>query len=238
MRKRLAPLAVVPLFLIAGAACAEVRVYFSPQDRCEKMLTEVARGAHDHLEAACYSLTLDSIANELVAANRRGVKVRVILDRSQCGQPLTQAAKLLAAGISARVNSHGGEMRHNFLVADGKNVACGSFAWTRAAVEKNEESLVVFLDEVAVAGAFAAQFENMWNDANRFMPLSVIGGAAGAPVTQQAPDLSAGGGTVYVTKTGRKYHRAGCRHLAKSSIPISRKDAIARGYTPCKVCKP
>ncbi len=43
---------------------------------------------------------------------------------------------------------------------------------------------------------------------------------------------------VYITKTGTKYHRAGCRYLSKSRIPISRKDAIARGYKPCSVCKP
>jgi len=44
--------------------------------------------------------------------------------------------------------------------------------------------------------------------------------------------------TVYVTKTGKKYHRESCRSLSKSKIPISLKDAKAKGYTPCKVCKP
>jgi hypothetical protein len=46
------------------------------------------------------------------------------------------------------------------------------------------------------------------------------------------------GTTVYITKSGAKYHRAGCRYLAKSSIPISLQDAKARGYGPCSVCKP
>lgn len=41
--------------------------------------------------------------------------------------------------------------------------------------------------------------------------------------------------TVYITKTGQKYHAAGCRHL-KSSIPISLEKARAGGYSPCKVC--
>jgi micrococcal nuclease len=43
---------------------------------------------------------------------------------------------------------------------------------------------------------------------------------------------------VYITATGTKYHRAGCSYLSKSSIPIERKEAIAKGYTPCSVCKP
>lgn len=38
--------------------------------------------------------------------------------------------------------------------------------------------------------------------------------------------------TVYITKTGSKYHRAGCRYTKKSCIPISKKDAKARGYSP------
>lgn len=42
---------------------------------------------------------------------------------------------------------------------------------------------------------------------------------------------------VYVTHTGEKYHRDGCRYLSKSKIAISLKDAAAR-YAPCSVCKP
>lgn len=43
---------------------------------------------------------------------------------------------------------------------------------------------------------------------------------------------------IYVTRTGTKYHRAGCEYLAKSMIPISLKEAKKRGYEPCKVCDP
>ena len=44
--------------------------------------------------------------------------------------------------------------------------------------------------------------------------------------------------TVFVTRTGKKYHREDCRYLSMSKIPISLKDAKARGYTACKVCRP
>jgi micrococcal nuclease len=44
--------------------------------------------------------------------------------------------------------------------------------------------------------------------------------------------------TVYITRTGAKYHSSGCRYLSRSMIPISLKDAVARGYTPCLVCSP
>ena len=44
------------------------------------------------------------------------------------------------------------------------------------------------------------------------------------------------GETVYITKTGSKYHRAGCRYLRKSQIAISLSEAKNEGYTACSVC--
>lgn len=44
--------------------------------------------------------------------------------------------------------------------------------------------------------------------------------------------------TVYVTKSGKKYHRGSCSYLRRSKIPISKTDAQARGYSPCSRCSP
>lgn len=43
--------------------------------------------------------------------------------------------------------------------------------------------------------------------------------------------------TVYITKTGKKYHRAGCSYLKKSKIPISLSEA-RQSYGPCGRCNP
>ena len=43
--------------------------------------------------------------------------------------------------------------------------------------------------------------------------------------------------TVYVTRTGKCYHRANCRYLSKSKIPMSLEEAKKR-YRPCSVCNP
>lgn len=43
---------------------------------------------------------------------------------------------------------------------------------------------------------------------------------------------------VYITKSGKKYHRGSCSSLRRSKIPIRLSEAKARGYTPCKRCKP
>lgn len=43
---------------------------------------------------------------------------------------------------------------------------------------------------------------------------------------------------VYITNTGKKYHKSGCQYLKKSKIQRSKSKARNAGYTACKVCKP
>lgn len=44
--------------------------------------------------------------------------------------------------------------------------------------------------------------------------------------------------TVFVTRTGKKYHRDGCQYLRQSKRKIELSSATKKGYTPCKVCRP
>ncbi len=44
--------------------------------------------------------------------------------------------------------------------------------------------------------------------------------------------------TVYVTKSGKKYHTSECRYVLGKQIPISRQEAVNEGYEPCRRCKP
>ena len=44
--------------------------------------------------------------------------------------------------------------------------------------------------------------------------------------------------TVHITKTGEKYHSAGCQYLKKSDIEVTLSEAKARGLTPCSKCNP
>ncbi len=53
-----------------------------------------------------------------------------------------------------------------------------------------------------------------------------------APPTSQPPAAEPAVLTVHITKTGEKYHAAGCRYLSKSDIPVSLAEAKARGLGP------
>lgn len=58
------------------------------------------------------------------------------------------------------------------------------------------------------------------------------------PLTGCGPKSAESGDIVHTTKTGECYHRAGCRSLSRSDIPMTRAEAEAKGLRPCKVCKP
>jgi len=54
---------------------------------------------------------------------------------------------------------------------------------------------------------------------------------------EPSPTTATQSTTVYITRTGSKYHRPGCRYLSKSKIPMTLNDA-KQHYGPCSVCKP
>ena len=41
---------------------------------------------------------------------------------------------------------------------------------------------------------------------------------------------------VYVTRTGARYHKAGCSSLRRSSIRMTQGEAVQAGFTPCRRC--
>jgi competence protein ComEC len=68
--------------------------------------------------------------------------------------------------------------------------------------------------------------------------LTLLGGQNRAALSPAQGSTTPQAVTVYVTKTGNKYHRLGCRYLRNGGSPMALKDAKAKGYTPCKVCSP
>lgn len=65
-----------------------------------------------------------------------------------------------------------------------------------------------------------------------------IAAPVASPTTEhaQTPKPAPKPETVYITKTGKKYHQDGCRSLAKSKIEISLPEAKKQGFTACAVC--
>lgn len=65
--------------------------------------------------------------------------------------------------------------------------------------------------------------------------------SAQTPVEYEAPIVekpTAEQTVVYITNTGKKYHRSNCRHLDESKYETTLENAISQGYTACKTCDP
>ncbi len=62
-------------------------------------------------------------------------------------------------------------------------------------------------------------------------PSALVAGPANTLGTEQRREC-----IVYVTRTGHRYHKDGCRYLRYSRIPMSKQRAEASGFTPCHVC--
>jgi len=67
------------------------------------------------------------------------------------------------------------------------------------------------------------------NFRSKFMKIFVILVLLTFPVYSQ---------TVYKTPSGKKYHLASCRTVKNVSEAISVTEALKKGLTPCKICKP
>ena len=60
--------------------------------------------------------------------------------------------------------------------------------------------------------------------------------ASASATTVKTTAQNTNSAVVYVTNTGKKYHRSNCSYLKKSKIEINLSEAQSEGYTPCSRC--
>jgi hypothetical protein len=158
--------AVCLTFLIpSGVATAMVaeseQVCFAPPlpggcDPTETVVKTLSEARRQVLVQA-YSFTSAPIAKALVDAYKRGVEVRVILDRSNDREGHSAVKFLEHEGVSVMIDSQHAIAHNKVMVIDGDTVITGSFNFTRAAEERNAENLVVIHDD-----ALAKQYCENW----------------------------------------------------------------------------
>jgi phosphatidylserine/phosphatidylglycerophosphate/cardiolipin synthase-like enzyme len=80
-----------------------------------------------------YSFTSAPIAKALVEAHRRGVKVEVVLDKSQRTEKYSSATFVYNNGIPCYIDAQLAIAHDKVMVIDGQTVITGSFNFTKAA---------------------------------------------------------------------------------------------------------
>jgi len=151
----------IPAQTVTAPATDSIRIVYSlDKKQNDKEIVALIDAAKSHIYFAIYTFTLPSIADALVAAKKRGIDVRGVVDSGQSsnsyGAPIT--AKLLDAGIPIVTEKHAtgnGIMHIKALVTDSAYVI-GSYNWTNSATTINDEII-----EIGTNEALRQAYENI-----------------------------------------------------------------------------
>jgi len=199
---------------------AQVDMRFSPNGGCTGEIVKQIGAAKSSVRVQAYSFTSQKIADALVAALNRKVKVEVIIDATQAKAESSIVNFLRDKGMTVLLDGQHKQAHNKVIIIDDKIVITGSFNFTDSAESENAENIVI-ISGASVARRFVENFDLHRHDG-----------------TQSE--------TQYVASKGRKegkFHRPTCRIagtiLEKNRVFFSnREDAVKSGYEPCKICKP
>ena len=118
-------------------------------------------GAQSRADLAVYDIDLLSVARALLRAQERGVRVRVVTDTDNAGNPAVNL--LRGAGIPVRGDEREALMHDKFVVLDGREVWAGSMNLTENDAYRNNNNLLRIRSPEA-ASVFTAEFEEMFTD--------------------------------------------------------------------------
>jgi phosphatidylserine/phosphatidylglycerophosphate/cardiolipin synthase-like enzyme len=141
-----------------GSIPQGVEVYFSPKGGATEAAVAALDRATNSVLVQAYSFTSAPIAQALVEAHRRGVKVTVILDGSQRTEKYSEADFLAHSGIPTLIDAEHAIAHNKVMIIDGYLVLTGSFNFTRAAEEHNAENLLL-INDPALAARYTANWQ-------------------------------------------------------------------------------
>jgi phosphatidylserine/phosphatidylglycerophosphate/cardiolipin synthase-like enzyme len=134
-------------------------VYFSPNGGCTDAIVRELDKAQSTVLVQAYSFTSYRIAKALLDAHKRGIKVEVILDKSQRTDQYSSADFLANSGVPTKIDAQHAIAHNKVMIIDGETVITGSFNFTKSAEENNAENLPVIHDR-----KLAERYTRNWQD--------------------------------------------------------------------------
>ena len=144
------------------------QVFTSRHHSLAEVIDGLIRKAARSIDVAIYRFNNPRLASALGEAVLRGVKMRVILDRTKYAEAQS-SSQFLSDGtvpfrlLSGRPDAEG-KMHHKFVVLDGKTLLTGSYNWTLESAERNFENLIVLRDRESIV-LYQQEFEALWAEA-------------------------------------------------------------------------
>jgi phosphatidylserine/phosphatidylglycerophosphate/cardiolipin synthase-like enzyme len=148
-----------------------VEVAFSPNGGCTAATVRFIGEARKSVRLAAYGLTSNPIGKALVDAKKRGVDVRVVVDKEH--DPKRSGsngiANLLAAnGIPVRVDTAVRIQHNKVVIVDSQSVQNGSFNFTSAAQALNAENITIHRGFPELARLFGDNWNHLWNESQDY----------------------------------------------------------------------
>jgi phosphatidylserine/phosphatidylglycerophosphate/cardiolipin synthase-like enzyme len=143
----------------ASTDATSIDVYFSPHGGCTEAVVNALGHAKQTAYVQAYSFTSAPIAQALVEAYKRGVRVKVVLDKSQRTEKYSSADFLAHSGIPVQIDSIHGIAHNKVIIIDDQTVITGSFNFTKAAESHNAENLLLIRSKDLVS----KYLTNWWN---------------------------------------------------------------------------
>lgn len=140
-----------PAAVVAAPAPGTTRILYSLDAKQNNQeLIALINEADSHIYFAIYEFTLKDVADALVAAKKRGVDVRGIVDSGEAAKSYMRpiVTELTAAGIPVETERHstGNGIMHIKALVTEQAYAIGSYNWTRSATTLNDEILEIGTD--------------------------------------------------------------------------------------------
>lgn len=141
---------------------ADVAVLFSPQDDAMRFgIQALIAKARRSIDVAVFYLTNKYVVSELIAAQLRGVRVRVIVDATAAKNGYSKHELLRVAGIPTKVEDWGAKMHMKAAAIDGQFLVVGSMNWTQAGEDANDEN-TLFIHSPDLTSSFEDFFQRLW----------------------------------------------------------------------------
>ena len=122
---------------------SQIQVYFSPNGGCTDAIVTALSQAKSSVLVQAYSFTSAPIAKAVVDAHKRGVKVRVILDKSQRTEKYSSADFLAHAKVPVSIDAKHKIAHNKVMIIDSETIITGSFNFSKSAEEGNAENLLI-----------------------------------------------------------------------------------------------
>ena len=124
-----------------------IDIRFSPKGGGLALALGAINHAQDHIYAHAYSFTSKPISEALIAAHRRGVTVKLLIDKRESKSRYCRAEALMQAGIEVQIDPVAGLAHNKVLIIDNTRIVTGSFNWSASAENRNAENILLITSE-------------------------------------------------------------------------------------------